>query len=332
MRRLAILLTATLALAVVAFGSAQSTPSFLNTPLKTPINKITIGITQNNVGVDSYQTTYEKAFKEYAKKLGVQTIVLDAGGDPAQQINQIQNLITQRVDVLIVWPTNAKAVCPAVKKAHDAGIPVVITNSKIDSSCTQYTVSFSGPDTLKEGEVAGQLMLKALNDKGNVVIIDGKPGYTTAIRRHDGFMQAIKGHSGINVLDSQPADWNRAKAQSVMENFITKYGNKIDGVYAADDNMGVGALNAILAAKKAGRLDANKNIKIVGATNFADGYDAMAKGEYYGSVVQSPVEDAQNAIKTALMVAEGQKVPQNNYMATPPITQATMSQFSKPVF
>lgn len=331
MRKFTLTVTALLLAGMLALASAQDL-SFLTQPLKTPIDQITIGITQNNVGVDSYQTTYEKAFKEYAAQLGVKTIVLDAAGDPAQQISQIQNLVTQRVDVMIVWPTNAKAVCPAVKKAHDAGIPVVITNSKIDESCVDQTVSFSGPDTLKEGEIAGQLMIQALNDAGNVVIIDGQPGYTTAIRRHDGFMNAIEGHDGIKVLDSQPADWNRAKAQSVMENFITKYGNDIDGVYAGDDNMGVGALNAILAAKAAGRLDANKDIKIIGATNFADGYDAMAKGQYYGSVVQSPVEDAHNAIRTALMVAEGQDVPANNYMETPPITQENMDQFSKPVF
>ena len=332
MRRVAMMLTFALALGFLAGAAAQGTPSWLNTPLKTPLSQITIGITQNNVGVDSYETTYQTAFEAYAKKLGVKTVVLDAHGDPARQINQIQDLITRHVDVMIVWPTNAKAACPGVKKAHDLGIPVVITNSKIDASCRQYTVSFSGPDTLTEGKVAGGIMVKALNGQGNIVIIDGKPGYTTAINRHNGFMDAIKGHSGIKVLDSQPADWNRAKAQSVMDDFITKYGSKIDGVYAADDNMGAGALNAIEAAKNAGRLPKNKNIKIVGATNFAVGYDAMKKGLYYGSVVQSPVTDAQNALKVAVEVAEGQSVPKNDYIKTPPITQANMDQFSRPVF
>ncbi|MEJ2665494.1 MAG: sugar ABC transporter substrate-binding protein [Deinococcales bacterium] len=332
MRRLIVTL---MALAIAGLGAAvfaQQTPSWLTTPLKKPLNQVLIGITQSNVGTDSYETTYQKAFEAYAKQLGVKTIVLDAHGDPAQQVNQIQDLMTRHVDVMIVWPTNAKAACPPVIKAHNAGIPVVITNSKIDSSCVKDTVSFSGPDTLKEGEVAGQIMLQGLPNGGNIVIIDGKPGYTTAIRRHNGFMDVVKGHSDIHVLDSQPADWNRAKAQSVMEDFITKYGNKIDGVYAADDNMGAGALNAIQAAKNAGRLDANKTIILVGATNFAVGYDAMKKGLYYGSVVQSPVTDARNALKVAVQVAEGMSVPQNDYIDTPPITQANMSKYSRPVF
>jgi ribose transport system substrate-binding protein len=100
----------------------------------------------------------------------------------------------------------------------------------------------------------------------------------------------------------------------------------IDGVYAGDDNMGVGALNA---AKAAGRAE---GIAFVGATNFAVGYEAMARGEYWGSIYQSPVDDAEAALKTALDVLAGKDVPFLNYFDTPKITRRTWTSSTKPVF
>jgi ribose transport system substrate-binding protein len=128
----------------------------------------------------------------------------------------------------------------------------------------------------------------------------------------------------VTLMETQPGDWNREKSQKVMEAFLVKY-DKIDGVYAGDDNMGVGALNA---AKAAGR----KGIIFVGATNFAVGYDAMGRGEYWGSIYQSPVDDAEAALKTALDVLSGKDVPFLNYFDTPKITQDNMGDYTKPVF
>ncbi|MPQ95753.1 MULTISPECIES: sugar ABC transporter substrate-binding protein [Thioclava] len=286
-----------------------------------------IGITQNNVGVDSYQTTYEKAFKEAAAaNPDVDAVVLDAGGDVARQIAQIQDLVQQNVQAIIVWPTNGKAVVPAVKKAHDAGIPVIITNSNIAEQGMPFIAAFSGPNNIEQGKEAADMMCTGLNGKGDIVQISGKPGYTTAIERQKGFEDELaKACPDVKIMDTQPGDWNREKSQRVMEDFLVKY-PQIDGVYAADDNMGVGALNA---AKAAGRA---KDIKFVGATNFAVGYEAMKKGEYYGSVYQSPIDDAKNALQTAIDVIQGKDVPKMNYFKTPQITEKNMDQFEKPAF
>jgi ribose transport system substrate-binding protein len=287
---------------------------------------IRVGITQNNVGVDSYQTTYEQAFIAAANaNPDVEAIVLDAGGDVARQIAQIQDLIQQRVDVIIIWPTNGKAVVPAVRQAHQEGIPVVITNSNIAEEGQQFIASFSGPDNIKQGAYAAEIMCDKLGGEGQIVQISGQPGYTTAIERQKGFEDRLaEVCPDVKILETQPGDWNREKAQRVMENFLTKY-DQIDGVYSGDDNMGVGALNA---AKAAGR----NNIVFVGATNFAVGYEAMERGEYWGSIYQSPVDDAKNALATAIAVAKGEEVPHLNYFDTPKITQDNMSEFSKPVF
>ncbi|OSQ43158.1 sugar transporter [Thalassospira sp. MCCC 1A01428] len=287
---------------------------------------MTIGITQNNVGVDSYQTTYEKAFIEAASKNpDVKTIVLDAGGDVARQIAQMQDLIQQQVDAIIIWPTNGKAVVPAVRKANQAHIPVIVTNSNIAKEGQEFIASFSGPNNITQGAYSAEMMCDALDNKGQIVQITGQPGYTTAIERQKGFEDRLaEVCPDVKIIESQPGDWNREKSQRVMEAFLTKY-DDIDGVYAGDDNMGVGALNA---AKAAGR----KDIIFIGATNFSVGYEAMARGEYYGSIYQSPVDDAKNALQTAIDVIKGKDVPKMNYFDTPKITQKNMDQFSKPVF
>lgn len=292
---------------------------------------MTIGITQNNVGVDSYQTTYEQAFIAAAEaNPDVEVVVLDAGGDVARQIAQMEDLIQQEVDAIIIWPTNGEAVIPAVRKAHSAGIPVVVTNSNIAEQGFDFVASFSGPDNVTQGARAAEIMCDKFKDMGieseaRVVQISGQPGYTTAIERQKGFDDRLpEVCPDVTLVETQPGDWNREKSQQVMEAFLVKY-DDIDGVYAGDDNMGVGALNA---AKAAGR----EGIIFVGATNFAVGYDAMAAGEYWGSIYQSPVDDAEAALKTAIDILNGEELPFLNYFDTPKITQNNMDEFTKPVF
>lgn len=290
-----------------------------------------IGITQNNVGVDSYQTTYEKAFVEAAGANDkVETVVLDAGGDVARQIAQVEDLIQQEVDAIIIWPTNGEAVIPAVRKAHSAGIPVIVTNSNISEKGFDFVKSFSGPDNVTQGSRAAEIMcdkFKAMGieNEAKIVQISGQPGYTTAIERAKGFEDRLPAVCpNVELVETQPGDWNREKSQKVMEAFLVKY-DDIDGVYAGDDNMGVGALNA---AKAAGR----DGIIFVGATNFSVGYEAMERGEYWGSIYQSPVDDAKAALQTAVDILDGKDIPFLNYFDTPKITQDNMKDFDKPVF
>ena len=313
-------LTAALAASTMLTGAAMAQDT------------MTIGITQNNVGVDSYQTTYERAFIEAAEANDmVETVVLDAGGDVARQIAQVEDLIQQEVDAIIIWPTNGEAVIPAVRKASQAGIPVIVTNSNIAEQGFDFVASFSGPDNITQGARSAEIMCDRFKEQGieteaQIVQISGQPGYTTAIERAQGFEERLpEVCPDVTLMETQPGDWNREKSQQVMEAFLVKY-DDIDGVYAGDDNMGVGALNAAKAAGRAG------DITFVGATNFAVGYEAMAAGEYWGSIYQSPVDDAEAALQTAIDVLNGEDVPFLNYFDTPKITQDNMDEFTKPVF
>ncbi|MBO0347431.1 sugar ABC transporter substrate-binding protein [Roseibium sp. CAU 1637] len=316
-------LRAVLAISTAAAGMTFAGAAFADT--------MKIGISQNNVGVDSYQTTYEKAFISAADaNADVETVVLDAGGDVARQIAQIEDLIQQEVDAIIIWPTNGEAVIPAVRKASKAGIPVIVTNSNIAEQGFDFVKSFSGPDNITQGARSAEIMCDkfkdmGIADKAKIVQISGQPGYTTAIERAQGFEERLpEVCPNVTLVETQPGDWNREKSQKVMEAFLVKY-DDIDGVYAGDDNMGVGALNA---AKASGR----DGIIFVGATNFSVGYEAMERGEYWGSIYQSPVDDAEAALQTAVDVLAGKEVPFLNYFDTPKITQDNMSNYSKPVF
>ncbi len=288
---------------------------------------IRIGITQNNVGIDSYQTTYERAFIEAADANDdVEVIVLDAGGDVARQINQMQDLIQQNVDAIIIWPTDGQALVPAVRSAYNEGIPVIVTNSNIAEAGMDFIAAFSGPNNIQQGIYSAEMMCEALDGEGEIVQITGMPGYTTAIERQQGFDDRLAELCpDVVQLDIQPGDWNRERAQRTMETFLTRFDN-IDGVYSGDDNMGVGALNAAIDAGRA------EGMVFIGATNFAVGYDAMERGEYWGSVYQSPVDDARAALQTALDVLAGEDVPKLNYFDTPKITQENMHEFDRPVF
>lgn len=319
MTKLKTIITASTAL--FAFGGAGTVSA----------QDYTIGITQNNVGVDSYQTTYQQAFIDAAAaNPNVETVVLDAGGDVARQIAQMEQLIQQQVDAIIIWPTNGEAVIPAVRKASQADIPVIVTNSNIAEQGFDFVASFSGPNNVQQGASAAEIMCDkfkemGIEDEARILEITGQPGYTTAMERSDGFNERLpEVCPNVTLVESQPGDWNREKAQQVMEAFLVKY-DDIDGVYSGDDNMGVGALNAARAAGRDG-------IIFVGATNFAVGYEAMGRGEYWGSIYQSPVDDAQAALQTTIDVLDGKEVPSLNYFETPKITQDNMGEFTKPVF
>lgn len=289
---------------------------------------ILIGHTANNTGIDSYQTTHDKVYRETVAAMdGVEAIILDAKGDVAQQISQIETLIQRDVDVMTVWPVNGKAVVPAVKKAYDAGIPVLIVNSPIDESGFDYIIGHSGPDDYVEGQEAAKGMIEALDGEGKVVELMGLPGYVTAIKRSDGFQDYIAENApGIEILATEPTDWNRAKATQVMENLIVKFGDEIDGVYVADDNVGIGGLNALKEAGMAGE------VVMTSACMFGEGYDAMKEGYIYGSVYQSPAEDARQAVELAVKVARGEEIPFMNYFETPVITPENLDTIDRPTW
>lgn len=321
---------ATVAGLIAAPSFAGDLPDWATTGKK-PLSDVTIGFANLGAGVNSYTARYLEVFNQRAAELGVKTIVLDGQADAGKQAGQITDLISQQVDSMIIWPVNGKGIVPFAKKAKEAGIPVVVTNSNIDPTGKDYIIAYTGPDDYTEAKLAGEMMIKALNGKGNVVMLNGIPGYSVTQLRVDGFNEALKAAPDIKILDSQPAYFSQEKGQTLMENYITRFGKDIDGVFSVDSGVGAGALSAVEAAEADGRLDAG-HVKLVDATIFGPVYDAIKAGKYYGSVVQSPEDDATVALETAVKAAIGLEVPPQVYLPMPIVTSETIGSIPHPSF
>lgn len=308
------------------FSHAAEAPDWLGGELKKDLSQTRVGITVLYPGSNAYQAKYAETIEAYTKELGIKATVMDPQGDPAVQFNQIQDMISQNLDAIIVWPTSQNALIPVIRQSSRAKIPVITSNSPIGESGRRYIAAHTGPNDCAQAEQAAEMLATSLNGEGNVVVVEGTPGYTVSILRKNCFLDKMEdAYPKIKILDSQTAEWNREKAQTVTETFLTKYGDKIDGVYAFDDGMGLGVISALQAAgKKPG------DVKVVTCNLFGEGWDAIKSGWETGSNQQSPIDDAILAVQTAIKVANGIEVPEIQTIETPKVTSENVTDFERP--
>ncbi|MBR9651336.1 sugar ABC transporter substrate-binding protein [Thalassovita aquimarina] len=316
----------------VALGAgtamAGDAPDWLDGELKKPLSETRIGITVLYPGSNAYQAKYAETAEAYSKELGIQATVMDPQGDPAVQFDQIQDMASQNPDALVVWPTSQNALIPAIRNAARGGIPVITSNSPIGEAGRRYVKGHTGPDDCAQAEQSAEMLGDALGGEGNIVVVEGTPGYSVSILRKNCFLDKLADqYPNVNILASQTAEWNREKAQTVMETYLTQFGDKIDGVYAFDDGMGLGVVSALQSAgKKPGE------IKVVTCNQFGEGWDKMKEGWMTGTNKQSPIDDAILAIQTAVKVANGIDVPALQGIDTPKVTPDNVDEFERPTW
>ncbi len=236
--------------------------------------------------------------KAAAAANGLELVVMDAQNDASKQMANIENLIQQKVSVIIINPVDSKAIVPAVEAANKANIPVITVDR---SAAGGKVVSAIASDNVAGGKLAGQFMVEKLSGKGKVVELEGIPGASAAVDRGAGFNAAIKAAAGIAVVAKQPADFDRAKGMKVMEN-ILQANPEVNAVFAHNDEMALGALEAIKAAKRTG-------ILVVGFDATADATKAVNEGVLAATVAQKPKEMGKIAIETAKKVMAKESVP-----------------------
>ena len=212
------------------------------------------------------------------------------------QIRIIEAQISAKVDALAVAPSQADQLQPTLQKAVDAGIPVVLIDTNI--STFDKKAAFVGTDNKLGGQLAGEFIAKALKSGDEVAIIRGAAGDPVHNLREEGAKAALEA-AGIKVVAVQPADSDRAKGQTVAENLLTANPN-LKAIYATNDEMALGALNA---AKAAG-----KTLVIVGFDASPDALKSIAAGELSGSIAQFPGKIGELGTLTAAAVARGEKV------------------------
>ena len=242
-----------------------------------------------------------QATEDEGRKLGVEIITLDAQFDPQKQSQQALDLITQKVDGVLIDIIDPQAIVPSVKKLYEAGIPVIVTTLPIAEEGKDYLASFIGSDNVYSGRLAGELMKEALGEKGgNVVIIEGAASSIIVQERTAGFKEALQG-SNIKILDIQSSPWDRQKAMDIMQNFLTKYSD-LQGVFVEHDSMVPGVVQAL---RQAGRLD---EVKIVGFGATYDGVDLMKEGLMYGSVTEDLDWQSREGVRKMVEILEGKQV------------------------
>jgi ABC-type sugar transport system substrate-binding protein len=239
---------------------------------------ITVGVVHNLANHPSIQAIIQ-GFNDEAKHFPIKYIYLDPAYDPQKQVAMIEDLISQKVDVIAVNAVDPDAIIPALKDANAAGIPVVMHNADVSDAGRQYVKTFISPKLYPQGQAVGALAAKDLNCSGNLVIISGKAGQTGVLERTQGFKDAVTAAcpgAGFNYLAEQYANWAKDEAVTVMQDFLTRYPN-IDAVYALDDYMAVGALQSIDAAGMRGK------IKVYGVGGTKEGCQAVKAGDMQGS-------------------------------------------------
>ena len=285
-------------------------------------DKIVIGHSQPNLGWP-YIAAVTNALQASAKDAaGVEVVTLSADGDIAKQSSDISTLVNRKVNVLLVTSLDGNAVIPALKLAHDAGIPILAVSNEPAEPGKALLAGYSGPDDYVQGVIAAELLNDALGGKGGIAIIEGSPGQSTTLLRTQGLKDELaKLGSQITILGSQTADWNPVKAKDVAQAFLPAYGDDLKGVFAQDDNSGAAAAEVF---KAAGRGD----IKVVGTGGTINGLKAIREGLMYGTMDQSPTTDAKQALQFALMLAKGEPLPQKrNIIPMPKITAANVNDF-----
>lgn len=322
------------AVLVTTAVQAQETPDWLaGQKLSKPLTDVHIGFSIRGLlgGGDLYTAQYVNKVKELAEKYGVKLTSIDAQDDPAKQNQDVANLMAQGVDVVAVWATNAKAIVPALKKAHDAGFKVVTYNAVVDQSGQQYIDAYVGPDDYNQSKLATQQMIDAMSGKGNIVMIRAQLGFSPSDLRAQAVFDLVKANPGIQLLDTQEGRWSQVLGQQIMENFITRFGNQIDGVVGADGYTSTGAYLAVDAARKSGKLDPNKVIYFADANVVSTSYDLMKEGKFPGgSVIQDPSAEGELAFQIAVKVALGIEVPKETFLPTPIINEGNVNQYERP--
>ena len=241
--------------------------------------------------------TLKKGAEEEAQKQGLTLITVDAQDDPAKQIASIEDLIQKKVKVILVNPTDSDAVVGAVKAANAAGIPVVTLDRSVNGG---EVASHVASDNVAGGKMAAEYLLEKIGNQGDVVELEGIPGASAARERGQGFHDVIDQAKDVKVVGRQPADFDRAKGLSVMENILQANKN-VKGVIAHNDEMALGAVQALEAAGM-------KDVTVVGFDATDDAVNAVKAGKMSATVAQKPELIGKTAVDAAKKIIDGQPV------------------------
>ncbi len=266
-----------------------------------------IGFAQT--GAESaWRTANSESMKAEAARRGIDLKFSDGQGKQENQIRALRSFIAQKVDAIVLAPLVETGWDPVLRDARRAGIPVIITDRSIATTDESLYACFIGSDFLEEGRMAAEWLAKKTGGKGRIVELQGTPGSAPANDRRKAFAEGIAKHPGLQIIDSQSGDFRRTGGKEVMEAFIKKHGKNIDVLYAHNDDMALGAVQAI---EEAG-LKPGADILIVSIDAVREGVQAVVAGKINCTVECNPLFGPK-VYDTVTKVLAGEKVPRKSY-------------------
>ena len=250
-----------------------------------------------------------------ADEAGAELIVSDAQNDTAQQQDDIQNFVTQQVNVILVNPVDSDAVVPAIEAANQANIPVIALDRGASGGELATTIA---SDNVQGGNLAGEELIRLVGS-GSVAQLEGTPGADPARDRGQGFQDAIDAQSAVEVVASQSANFDRAEGLNVAEN-ILQANPDIAGIFAQNDEMALGAVQALGGS-------AGDDVKVVGFDAIEDALSAIQDGTMNATVAQQPAEIGSLGVENAISVINGESVEENIPVEVQLVTPENVSEF-----
>ena len=296
------------------------------TVLSSPAFAAKIGVSMDKFD-DNFLTVLRNSMAEYAKTLpGVTLQIEDAKDDVSKQLSQVQNFIANGVDAIIVNPVDTSATAAITKAAADAGVPLVYVNREpTDVDKLGPKAAFVASNEAESGTLETKEVCKLLGGKGNILVIEGVLSNQSAVQRTKDVHEVISTPdcNGIKVIAEQTANYDRTQGQNLMTNWLSK-GMKFDAVVSNNDEMAIGALQAM---KSAG-VDTKKVI-VGGIDATQDGLASMKAGDLKVTVFQDAAGQGKGAVDAALALAAGKPVEKKVYIPFQLVTPANMDQFMK---
>ncbi|MEZ9782070.1 ribose ABC transporter substrate-binding protein RbsB [Vibrio cyclitrophicus] len=286
MKKLATLISAALLSTTVSVSAqAQDTMAIVLSTLNNP-----------------FFVTMKDGAEAKAEELGYKLIVLDSQNDPSKELSNIEDLTIRGVKAILINPTDSDAVSNAIRIANRSNIPVLT----LDRGASRGdVVSHIASDNVIGGEMAGHFIMEKVGEKAKVIQLEGIAGTSAARERGEGFMNAVNG-SDLELLASQPADFDRTKGLNVMENLLAANPD-VQAVFAQNDEMALGALRAVQAS--------GKDVMIVGFDGTEDGIAAVNRGLLGATVAQQPDLIGSLGVEMADKVLKGETV--DEYVPVP---------------
>lgn len=246
--------------------------------------KLRVGFSQTEED-GPWRIAETNSMRDEAKKRGYDLVYTNARGATAQQVSDLEDIIAQRVDAIFLAPREAKGFEGPLKAAKDAGIPVFLIDRELEGvKAGDDYVTFIGSNFIEEGKRAGEWLAKQSNGKAGIVELLGTAGSSVANDRHQGFADAIKAHPDMKIITAQDGNFTRAQGQKVMESLIQAHGKSITAVYTHNDEMALGAIQAL----KAANMNPGKDVLVISVDGQKSALQAIVAGEMNATVECNP--------------------------------------------